>query len=142
MTIRYKVPDKKNALSIIEASKKDMNFTLSLKSSEESGTTIVRNIYECFRMLGDALLVIKGIKSEDHIEPIKALLDLKIDTSRSLNLIDNLRRLRHNINYYGYKPSRLEAEDALSIAKAHRGNIGIQSQLEIGTTLTVSLPLD
>ena len=118
MTIRYKVPDKKNALSIIEASKKDMNFTLSLKSSEESGTTIVRNIYECFRMLGDALLVAKGIKSQDHITPIQELLKLKVTTSRPIYLIDNLRKLRHNINYYGYSPKLVEVEDVISLAKS------------------------
>ena len=117
MTIRYKVPDKKNALSIIEASKKDMNFTLSLKSSEQSGTTIVRNIYECFRMLGDALLVAKGIKSQDHILPIQELLKMKVNTARPIYLIDNLRRLRHNINYYGYSPKLVEVEDVISIAE-------------------------
>lgn len=115
--MRYKRPDKKNALSIIEAAKRDMEFTLSLKSTEESGPTIVRNIYECFRMLGDALLVAKGVESEDHITPIKELLKLKVNTTRPINTIDNLRRLRHNINYYGYKPNLAEVEDTISIAK-------------------------
>ena len=118
MTIRYKVPDKKNALSIIEASKRDMSFTLSLKLSEKSGATIVRNIYECFRMLGDALLVAKGIKSQDHIAPITELLKLKVNTSRPIYLIDNLRKLRHNINYYGYSPKLVEVEDVISLAQS------------------------
>ena len=118
MTSRYKVPDKKNALSIVEASKRAMKFTLSLKASEESGATIIRNIYECFRMLGDALLVAKGIKSQDHIEPIKELLKLKVNTSRPIYLIDNLRKLRHNINYYGYSPKLVEVEDVISLAKS------------------------
>lgn len=117
MTIRYKRPDKKNALSIVNAAKKDMEFTLSLKPSEEAGSTIIRNIYECFRMLGDALLVAKGIDSEDHITPIRELLRLRVITSRPINLIENLRVLRHNINYYGYLPKLIEVEDAASIAK-------------------------
>ena len=54
--IRYKRPDKKNAMSIIDAAKRDMKFTLSIQISEESGATIVRNIYECFRMVGDAII--------------------------------------------------------------------------------------
>ena len=118
MTVRYKVPDKKNALSIVEASKRDMKFTLSLKVSEESGATIVRNIYECFRMLGDALLVAKGIKSQDHIAPVQELLKLKVTTSRPIYLIDNLRKLRHNINYYGYSPKLVEVEDIISLEKS------------------------
>ena len=117
MTIRYKRPDKKNALSIIEAAKRDMNFTLSLEINEKSGSTIVRTIYECFRMLGDAILVAKGIESEDNVMPIKELLKVRVDTSRPINLIENLRRLRHNINYYGYKPNLDEVKDVISIAK-------------------------
>ena len=118
MTIKYKVPDRKNALSIIEASKRDMNFTLSLKPSEISGTTIVRNIYGSFRMLGGALLVAKGIKSDDHVTPVQELLKLKVTTSRPIYLIDNLRKLRHNINYYGYSPKLIEVEDVISLAKS------------------------
>ena len=117
MTIRYKRPDKKNALSIIEAAKRDMDFTLSLEINEKSSSTIVRNIYECFRMLGDAILIAKGIESEDHIMPIKELLKVRVNTSRPINLIENLRRLRHNINYYGYKPNLDEVKDVISIAK-------------------------
>ena len=111
-------PDKKNALSIILAAKRDMDFTLSLNITDESGPTIVRNIYECFRMLGDALLVAKGIESEDHIAPIKELNLIKVETIRPINLVDNLRRLRHNVNYYGYKPSLDEINEAVSMAKA------------------------
>lgn len=116
--IRYKRPDKKNALSILEAAEKDMQYTLTVKASEDSGPTIVRNIYECFRMLGDALLVAKGIESQDHLMPINELLKVRVKTTRPLNLIDNLRRIRHNINYYGYRPNLAEIEDATSIAKS------------------------
>ena len=115
--MRQKRPDKKNALSIVEAAKNDMEFTLSLKVTEASGSTIVRNIYECFRMLGDALLIAKGIESFDHVMQIKELLDLKISTTRSLGVLDNLRRLRHNINYNGYKPTIPEVKDAIEIAE-------------------------
>jgi|SRR3989338_2076615 len=117
MTIRYKRPDMKNALSIVNAAKRDIKFTLSMEVTEEGGATIVRNIYECFRMLGDALLVAKGIESKDHIMPIKELLNLRVSTTRPINLIDNLRKSRHNINYYGYLPKLVEIEDAISIAK-------------------------
>ena len=116
--MRYKRPDKKNAMSILEASQRDMEYTDSLEVSENSGPTIVRNIYECFRMLGDSVLVAEGIESEDHITPIKELMKLKLNTDRPINLIDNLRRLRHNINYYGYKPALEEVKEAKAIAKS------------------------
>lgn len=118
MSNRIKHPDKKNALSILLASEKEMQFTLKLEVTEESAFNIIRNIYESFRMLGNAILVSKGIISKDHIEPIKELEKLNVNTERPIKLIDSLRKLRHNINYYGYVPSKLEAEDAISIAKA------------------------
>jgi hypothetical protein len=113
----YKNPDKKKALSMIEASKRDMEFTLSIKITENSASTIMRNIYECFRMLGDALLVARGLRSQDHIEPVRELLKLDVRTKRPINLIDNLRRSRHNINYYGYRPDVAEVQYAISIAE-------------------------
>lgn len=115
--MRYKIPDAKNALSIIESSKKTLDYTLTLDVNDMSAITVLRNIYECFRMLGDALLVNKGVSSADHLLPIKEISQLKIDSIRPIALIENLRRLRHNINYYGYNPSIAEANDAVSLAK-------------------------
>lgn len=117
MTIRIKHQDKKNALSILQAAEREMKYTLSLKVTEESAFSIIRNIYECFRMLGDASLVSKGFSSQDHIEPINELLKIPVVTKRPIILIEMLRKLRHNINYYGYTPSKIEAEDAISIAE-------------------------
>ncbi len=118
MEIRYKRPDSKNALSILNSVKIDMEFTLSLKLDKKSSSTIVRNIYECFRMLGDAILISKGIESTDHIRPIVELTNLKVKTSRPINVINNIRVLRHNINYYGYSPTIIEARDVISIANS------------------------
>ena len=118
MDVRYKRPDKKNALSIVNAAERDMRFTLTLKPDEGSASTITRNIYESFRMLGDALLVNEGIESQDHIMPIRELLKLRVSTTRPINIIGNLRTLRHNINYYGYNPKISEVEDVISIAKS------------------------
>ena len=115
--MRYKRPDHKNALSLVNAAHQNMGFTVTLPVSPQSGITIVRNIYESFRMLGDALLVAQGIEAMDHSAPIQELLKLKVETNRPINLIDNLRRLRHNINYYGYIPNIKEVEDTLSLAK-------------------------
>jgi len=118
MNERIKRPDTKNALSIVNAAERELNYTLKLPVNEESAFNVIRNIYECFRMLGDARLVSKGINSQDHIEQIKELETIQVKTDRPIKLINALRRIRHNINYYGYIPSKAEAEDAISIAKA------------------------
>lgn len=116
--MRIRMPDHKNASSVVEESERQMKFTLSLRVSDDASFTIVRNVYECFRMLGDALLIVKGMETADHVEPIKALLKMNVNTARPISTIDNLRRLRHKINYYGYHPTIGETKDAVEIAKA------------------------
>jgi hypothetical protein len=118
MKERIKHPDKKNALSIVDSAEREMNFTLKLSVNDESAFNVIRNIYECFRMLGDALMISKGIVSQDHLSQIRELEKINVVTKRPLGLIDSLRKLRHGINYYGYTPTKAEAEDAVSIANA------------------------
>ncbi|MDP2749533.1 MAG: hypothetical protein Q8O89_01725 [Nanoarchaeota archaeon] len=132
MIQRQKHPDKKNALSILYASSKQMDYTLTLESNDDSAFNIIRNIYECFRMLGDSLLVAQGVESEDHLEPLNELMKIKVETSRSISLIDRLRRIRHNINYYGYAPKKEEADDAISLAKACFKPLLTEVKKEIG----------
>tara|TARA_Y100000310_G_C20311063_1_gene636248 strand:+ start:313 stop:711 length:399 start_codon:yes stop_codon:yes gene_type:complete len=115
---RIKRGDSKNAESLALAAKNELSFTISLKVDKNSASTIVRNIYESFRMLGDSLLILEGKESRGHLAPLNALMKLKVETGRPINLIENLRILRHNINYNGYLPTLIEVEDALSFAKS------------------------
>ncbi len=115
--MRYKRPDTKDAVSILEAAEKKMQFTLSLPLNEESAATIASNIYECFRMLGDAIFVKMGIVETNHKEVIDEVTKINVNTKRPLQSIKHLRQLRHNINYYGYEPSIEEVEDIIDIAK-------------------------
>ncbi|KHO55292.1 MAG: hypothetical protein QT10_C0003G0009 [archaeon GW2011_AR19] len=112
-----KFPDKDRARSLMQNSIRDMKYTLTLNISEESANTIVRNIYESFRMLGEAILLKKGIRPIDHINSIDEILKLELKTSKPLNILENLRRLRHNINYYGYKANIYDAKESISFAK-------------------------
>ena len=116
--MKEKTPDKKKAKSLLEAAEKEMGFTKTLELSEVSSSTIFRNIYECFHLLGQALLVSKGIEATDHKEPIYALTSLTIKTERPTRLLDELRKTRNNINYRGYRPSLAEVNDAQDIARA------------------------
>jgi hypothetical protein len=114
---RIKYPDNKNAKSIFEASIRQMNYTLKLESNDDSAFNIIRNIYECFRMLGDSLLISEGQISDEHVEQIKVLEKLNVKLERPIQLVDNLRRMRHNINYYGFSPKKIDSDDAISFAK-------------------------
>ncbi len=115
--MRVKQADFKRAISLVEAAKKDLNFTLKLNVSADSASTIVRNVYECFRMLGEALLLSEGKFVTDHREMILKLVVLPVKTPRPLGALENLRLMRHRINYYGYRATVREAKYALSLAR-------------------------
>lgn len=114
--MRIKHPDKKSALSLLSASEKQIKFTLTMRSTDDSAFTIIRNIYECFQMIGKAILLAEGKVSEDHIESINAVESLNVKTKRPIQAIDNLRKIRHGINYYGYVPKKEEADDSILLA--------------------------
>lgn len=110
--------DKKKAKSLITAAHRDNTFTQTLPITEHSAATIIRNLYECFRMLGEARLALAGIKSSDHSTQIRELLRMKVHTTRPLQAIETLKTLRHRINYDGYAPTTAQAENAKDLSKA------------------------
>ena len=116
--MRIRTPDVKRAQGLVSGARADMTFTRTLPVTEHAGSTIVRNVYECFRMLGEALLRVRGLEPEGHIEPIQELLKLTVTTRRPVRSVEHLRKLRHDINYNGYRASAYEVKDALDIADA------------------------
>ena len=110
--------DIQKARSLLSAAKRDYEFTLTITPSPQSSATIIRNVYESFRMLGEAKLALSGIKSADHSMQIQELIRLPVDTKRPLQALQEIKRIRHSINYDGYEPRVTQAEDALDIARA------------------------
>ena len=99
MNVRKKRPDKEKARNLLSSAEREMVYTLTLNLSVESSNTILRNIYECFRMVGEALLVAEGFEPLDHVACIENLIKINLNCKSSLNLLESLRRLRHGINY-------------------------------------------
>ncbi len=119
--IRPRSPDKLKARSMINAAELDMRFIEKLPVSIESGPSLVRGIYENFRMLGDAFLTARGLEVsgiDHHREMIEALTKLNIKASRPLSLLHELRKIRHQINYEGYLPTIEEANYVVAIRES------------------------
>ena len=99
----------------------DIEFTLKLKISRDSCNTIIRNIYEAFRMLGEAVLLSKGFKSFDHKAMIEEL--LKLDKNEHLLFLNTIKEIRHKINHKGYQAGIEETKDIIDFAEQHFNNI-------------------
>jgi len=110
-------PDKAKARSLLAAATQDIRTAKELSVHEHTARTIVRNVYEAFRMLGEARLALAGIKSADHDTQIQEILRLDIATSPPLRTLEHLKQLRHAINYKGYQPDPEEVKEALLLAQ-------------------------
>jgi len=117
--VRTRTPDAPKARSLVKSAELEMDFLDTLEPTTKSAQTIIGRIHENFRKLGEALLIAQGkqVESEHsgHQLCVDALINLKITTSRPLQVLDNLRKIRNDINYNGYMPSMADLEDVISI---------------------------
>jgi uncharacterized protein YutE (UPF0331/DUF86 family) len=111
-----KEQDRHRSISVLEAAEKEMDYIKKMKIEEGAANIIVRSIYECFRMLGEAILINKGVPLFDHKTCIEELISLEIETKRPLQLLESYRELRNNVNYEGYFASVEEAKDIKDFA--------------------------
>jgi len=119
--IRRRMPDKAKARSMLAAAALDMEFIAGVPIATKAAQSIIRGVYENFRILGNALLTAKGFETagvDHHTQMIEALVKLNIKTSRPLLLLNELKRIRHQINYQGYIPTENEVKYAMEIKEA------------------------
>ncbi len=110
-------PDKAKARSLLSAAAQDIRTAQELTIRKHTARTVVRNIYEAFRMLGEARLALAAIKSGDHDTQLQEVLRLEIHTTPPLRNLEHLKQLRHAINYKGYQPESEEVREALLLAQ-------------------------
>ena len=118
--IRPRTPNFFQARSIISTAKERWEFLSDLEITDKSATTIITGIYEAFRMLGDALLMSRGkeaVPPDSHTTTIDELLTLRPKTSRPVQVLSNLKDMRHKINYKGYRAFAAEATDVVEMSK-------------------------
>ncbi len=116
--IRDRVPDKFKSQSMLKAAEIDITFLKTLKPAQETAQTIVRGTYENFRILGEALLLIRGKEAtgtDHHNDMINELLLISVKTTRPVQSLLNLKAIRNRVNYQGYIPSLEEVKDSISM---------------------------
>ena len=90
-------------------------FIESLSSSKENAKYLVENIYDVLRELIEAKLALEGFKSYSHEATILFLRNFPKIKESEIRYLDNLRKIRHGIKYYGRTVSLEEAEKSLEI---------------------------
>ena len=109
--IRPKTTEVAKVRSLIENIEANAEVTTEIPLTKKSATVIFRELYECVRELGDALWWLECYEPLDHGISIELLETQPATNPNSLKHLDTYRRIRHDIQYRGFKASEAQANE-------------------------------
>lgn len=119
--IRSKQIDKSKINSMIDSAENTAEVILTLPLNEKSAIVILREIYEAIRQLGEAQWLILGYEPvgyATHETALEALKEINIKEKVKLNYLDRFKEIRNNANYRGFKVTKDQAQDIISLWKS------------------------
>ncbi|MBS3163718.1 hypothetical protein J4427_03470 [Candidatus Woesearchaeota archaeon] len=111
--IRNRQKDAEKIKSMIDSAAINAKVTKAIKLNDDTATLVFREIYESVRQLGDAKWGILGYEPSNHEISMEALKDLDISNKVKLNSLDRFKKIRHDINYRGFRATIPQAEEIL-----------------------------
>lgn len=111
--LRNRQKDLERIKSMINSSEINLIVTKEIKLNENTATLIFREIYESIRQLGDARLWLLGYEPLNHEASIEILKEFDIKNKIKLNSLDRIKKIRHDINYRGFRASIEQAKEIL-----------------------------
>lgn len=111
--IRNRQKDLEKIRSMIRSAEINAHVTKTIKLNENSATLIFREIYESIRQIGDAKWWLLGYEPTNHEISIEILKESDIKEKIKLNSIDRYKKIRHDINYRGFRATIPQAEEII-----------------------------
>jgi hypothetical protein len=111
--IRNRQRDMEKIKSMINSAKINAKVTKNINLDEDTATLIFREIYESIRQLGDAKWWLLGYEPSNHDISLEALKEFDIKEKLKLNSLERFRKIRHDINYRGFRATISHAEEIL-----------------------------
>ena len=111
--LRNRQKDLEKIKSMISSSEINAKVTKEIKLNDNTATLIFREIYESVRQLGDAKLWINGYEPLNHEVSMEILKEFNIKDKVKLNSLDRLKKIRHDINYRGFRATISQAKEIL-----------------------------
>ena len=115
--IRNRQKDIEIIKSIINSAEINAKVTMNIEVKEDSATLIFREIYESIRQLGDAKWRLLGYEATNHEISLESLKEFDIKEKVKLNSLDRFKKIRHDINYRGFRATTTQAEEILDFWK-------------------------
>ena len=109
--LRVRQKDIEKVKSIINSAEVNAKVAKSININEDSATLVYRELYESIRQLGDAKLWILGYEPLNHEVSMEILKELDIKDKIKLNSLDRLKKIRHDINYRGFRSSIKQTQE-------------------------------
>jgi len=109
--LRKRQNDNEKIKSMIKSSEINAKVTKTIKLNEDTATLIFREIYESIRQLGDIKWGLLGYEPSNHEISINILKEFDIKEKLKLNFLDGFKKIRHDINYRGFRATTNQAEE-------------------------------
>lgn len=114
--VKKKGKDEARARSLSEEAEKRKKFVERISLSDEDANYIIENIYDVIRQLIEAKLSLEGYKSYSHEATVSYLKKLDFSDNQ-IRFLDELRKIRNGIKYYGNKSDKEYTKKALDFMK-------------------------
>ena len=112
--VKIKEKDEILAKALIKSSEKGERYAKNQAITEESAEHIVADVYDAIRELIEAKLSLLGYKSYSHEATISFLKKFQDFNESDITFLDNLRKTRNSIKYYGREATIEDAEKTLN----------------------------
>ena len=99
--------------SMINSAEINAKVTKNIEINDHTATLIFREIYESIRQIGDAKLWLLGYEPLNHEVSMEILKESNITDRVKLNSLDRLKKIRHDINYRGFRASIFQAKEII-----------------------------
>ena len=111
--IRSRQKDKERIKSMIGSSEINVLVAKEIKLNERTATLIFREIYESIRQLGDSKWWLLGYEPLNHEMSMNILKEFDIKEKIKLNSLDRFKKIRHDMNYRGFRATLMQTEEIL-----------------------------
>ena len=111
--LRNRQQDLEKIKSMISSAEVNAKVTQDIKVNDNTATLVFREIYESIRQLGDAKLWLIGYEPQNHEVSMEILKEFNIKEKVKLNSLDRLKKIRHDINYRGFRSSIEQTKEIL-----------------------------
>ncbi len=111
--LRNRQRDTEKIRSMINSAEINIKVTKTIKINDDTATLVFREVYESIRQLGDSKWWLLGYEPSNHEISLDILKDLNIKEKIKLNYLDRFKKIRHDINYKGFRATISQAEEIL-----------------------------